>query len=503
MSRRSFPSDFIRLGQDALRNRGVIIVLLLILPITIYLVMNMTGSQSRAATSSIEAESGAVANPATVINDTSASGGKAIAFGALLTPTTPPTLAPSTKPSATLTPSGPLAVFSGAQGFGITTKAGRGGQILRVTNLNDSGAGSLRAALEATGPRTVVFEVSGTIPLSNHIYIRSPFITIAGQTAPSPGITLRNAGIQVEASDVLIQHLRIRVGDTTSIPVPDDRDAIAVLGPNAKNVVIDHNSFSWAVDENASTWYAGVNNVTFSNNIISEGLNNSLKGTPHSKGLLLGDFSKNVAVIGNLLADNAERQPLVKGDVSALIVNNVAYNVGFHVDTEILDQTESGSKPSLVSSVGNVYIKGANTRDGYKGMLAYGTVAGVKVYQADNIAIGGTVFVNQMPYNPIVTTPPVWTTPLTPLPGSQTEASIYAHTGARPKDRDAVDTRVVSETKSRTGKVIDSQSQVGGWPTLAQNKRAFTAPTNPNGDDDGDGYTNLEEVLQQMASALQ
>jgi hypothetical protein len=486
--------------QAITQNRLNMIIMLIVLPVVLYLAWTITRTQSKAATTAIEAEVGTIANPAAVINDANASGGKAIQFGSAALPS--PTIVPTSGP--TPTPGGPLAVFPGAQGFGITTKAGRGGQILRVTNLNDSGAGSLRAALEATGPRTVVFEVSGTIPLSNHIYIRSPFITVAGQTAPSPGITLRNAGIQVETNDVLIQHLRIRVGDTTSIPVPDDRDAIAVLGPNAKNVVIDHNSFSWAVDENASTWYAGVNNVTFSNNIISEGLNNSLKGTPHSKGLLLGDFSKNVSVIGNLMAHNAERQPLVKGDVSALIVNNVAYDVGFHVDTEILDQTESGSKPSVVSSVGNVYIKGpSNTRTDYKGMLAYGTVSGVKVYQTDNIAIGGTVFVNQMPYNPIVTTPPVWTTPLTPLPGSQTESSVYSHAGARPKDRDTVDTRIVTEAKNRTGKIIDSQTQVGGWPTLAQNKRAFTAPTNPNSDDDGDGYTNLEEVLQQMATALQ
>jgi len=477
--------------QNTLRNRVAIIILLIILPLMLYAVLRMTQTQSRAATSSIEAESGVLLGNVAVINDSGASGGKAVGFGSAISPTPTPT------------PGGPLSVFPGAQGFGTTTKAGRGGQILRVTNLNDSGVGSLRAALEATGPRTVVFEVSGTIPLSKHIYIRSPFITVAGQTAPSPGITLRNAGIQVEASDVLIQHLRIRVGDTTSIPVPDDRDAIAVLGPNAKNVVIDHNSFSWAVDENASTWYSGVNYITFSNNIISEGLNNSLKGTPHSKGLLMGDFSKNIAVIGNLLAHNAERQPLVKGDVSVLIVNNVAYNVGFHVDTEILDQTETGSKPSIVSSVGNVYIKGPNSRDSYKGMLTYGTVAGVKVYQTDNIAIGGTVFVNQMPYNPIVTTPPIWTTPLTPLPGSTVEAAVYAHAGARPKDRDTVDTRIINETKARTGRIIDSQSQVGGWPSLAQNQRAFVVPINPNSDTDGDGYTNLEEVLHQMASALQ
>jgi len=82
-------------------------------------------------------------------------------------------------------------------GFGTSTPAGRGGAILRVTNLNDAGAGSLRAALEATGPRTVIFEVGGMIDLSDDIYITSPYLTVAGQTAPSPGITLRYAGLQI------------------------------------------------------------------------------------------------------------------------------------------------------------------------------------------------------------------------------------------------------------------------------------------------------------------
>jgi hypothetical protein len=108
-----------------------------------------------------------------------------------------------------------LPVFPGAVGFGTTTYAGRGGQIIKVTNLNASGPGSLKTALETAGPRIIVFEVGGTIDwtdLGPHVTIRKPFVTIAGQTAPVPGINIKGSGIRFATHDVLIQHIRIRVG---------------------------------------------------------------------------------------------------------------------------------------------------------------------------------------------------------------------------------------------------------------------------------------------------
>src|SRR6476646_9353709 len=99
----------------------------------------------------------------------------------------------------------------GAAGFGMTTPAGRGGAVYRVTNINASGAGSLKACIDATGPRTCVFEVSGIIKLTTELTVRNGFLTIAGQTAPSPGIMIRGAAMKIHASDILIQHLRIRV----------------------------------------------------------------------------------------------------------------------------------------------------------------------------------------------------------------------------------------------------------------------------------------------------
>jgi hypothetical protein len=115
-----------------------------------------------------------------------------------------------------------------------------------------------------------------------------------------------------------------------------------------------------------------------------------------------------------------------------------------------------------------------------------------------------TLFTNWLTgYNPLVTTAPIWLNGFTPVSANLVEASVLANAGARPVDRDPVDARIIASVRNRTGQIIDSQNQVGGWPYLAQNTRPFVAPYSPNGDDDGDGYTNLEEVLQQMAHAVE
>ncbi len=395
----------------------------------------------------------------------------------------------------------PLPVFPGAEGFGTATPAGRGGTIIKVTNLNDSGSGSLRAAIQASGPRIVVFEVSGYINLAKDLKINNPFITIAGQTAPSPGISLKGAALRVRTHDVLVQHIRIRVGDDPRGPDPSNRDGFALDAAGVYNVVLDHISSSWAIDENANTWYPQ-HDVTISNCIISEGLSNSLhpKGA-HSKGMLIGDKAANVTFIDNLLAHNKERNPLIKGGASAIVLNNVMYNGGMSYLMYLND--DYGSGPSLVSAVGNVFIDGPNTPAG--AMAIYVTnkcQSGTEVYAADN-ASTDILFGYGTRFNPRVSSPPIWLSSLTVRLSSTVESWVLDHAGARPADRDAVDSRVVNEVKARTGHLIDSQNEVGGWPNLAVNHRTFHIPTNPNGDDDGNGYTNIEEVLQKMAAQVE
>lgn len=395
-----------------------------------------------------------------------------------------------------------LPVFPGAAGFGTRSPAGRGGKIVRVTSLHDHGAGSLRAALAETTPRTVVFEIGGTITLNSDLNVTSPFITIAGQTAPPPGITLKGAGLSIRTHDVLVQHLRVRVGDLAGGPPHEARDAINIIGPKAWNVVIDHVSTSWAIDENMSTWFE-VHDVTISNSIISEGLHHSRhnKG-PHSKGLLIGDRARNITVFRNLFAKNADRNPLIKGGSTVAIVNNLMYDSGDKKFIDMADDYASG--PSFVAAIGNVMIRGKDTPAGAAAVRVHKSVkAGTQIFLADN-DYKGQLLTYGTTFNPHTSHPIPYLTAMTPIiPSRQVEALVLSQAGARPGERDAVDMRIIEEVSSRTGRIIDSQQDVGGWPGALPTFRKFVAPAHPEGDDDRDGYTNLEEELYRLAMIVE
>src|SRR6188768_17298 len=230
-----------------------------------------------------------------------------------------------------------LPVIPGAAGFGMDTLAGRGGTVFKVTNLDADGAGSLKACIDAKGARTCVFEVSGAIRITSDLTIRNGQIRIAGQTAPSPGIIIRGAAILIYASDVLIQHIRVRTGDDPNGPDPDNRDSLKITGNSSKTVrrvVIDHCSFSWSIDEIASTW-GPHDDITFTNNILAEPLNDSLHpqydGTgrmPHGYGVLFGPAdNSSITFVGNLMAHIVERNPLSRA-TELVMVNNLIYNRG-------------------------------------------------------------------------------------------------------------------------------------------------------------------------------
>jgi hypothetical protein len=410
----------------------------------------------------------------------------------------------------TTTPQAAISIFPGAQGFGTETPAGRGGKILKVTNLNDSGTGSLRAALEASGPRIVVFEVSGTITLTNAIRIRNPYLTLAGQTAPSPGIAIKGSPLDIRTHDVLVQHIRSRLGDENPgrLP-PDSLDAMQIREnqstEHVANVVLDHVSLSWAVDENlglGGRYYS--HDITVSNSIISEGLSKSIhsKGE-HSKGILVGDRTKNVSLVGNLMAHNKDRNGACwKGDTSGVALNNLIYNSGTWSNYYFSDDYNSG--PASVSIVGNYFIDGINTpTSNYALRINSNISSGTKIYFTGNHISSGRLYKNSASYDPRVSSPPSWHPSLTIRDTSTVKSWILANAGARPADRDSVDKRIVNEVESRTGKIIDSQQEIGGWPALQKNYRSFTIPADPHGDDDGDGYTNIEEVLHQMAAQVE
>ena len=189
---------------------------------------------------------------------------------------------------------GPLPAFPGAEGVGTQTIGGRGGAVIKVTNLNDSGAGSLRAAVESTGPRIVVFETSGTINLISDLVVTNPFLTIAGQTSPN-GIIIAGRTTTIRTNDVVIRYLRFRTGvHNVAQNEKETLRALVIDGGNygnsgnalAYNIVIDHNSFSWSADQTLNVWNDAYD-VTLSWNFLAEPLTDEAPETNHAYSLSL------------------------------------------------------------------------------------------------------------------------------------------------------------------------------------------------------------------------
>lgn len=409
-------------------------------------------------------------------------------------------------------------VIPGGVGFGMNTPAGRGGAIIRVTNLNDSGPGSLRACVQASGPRYCIFEISGSIVLNSILEISNSNVTIAGQTAPAPGILIRGASFIISASDVLVQHLESRAGNTPNSSQVNEPLIINGRSGSSRNVVMDHCSFSWTTDENVST-YRIWDNVTISNSIISESLANTENGYA---ALIENDTSySKIAFIGNLFAHNHARNPRVEAP-GFIFVNNVIYDP----ETYVMFLYNRDGFVSNSSVVGNVVISGPNTTAPpfvtIDGSANNAMLPGSKLYLADNMASGVVADQWSMVRNQAsvtrsqleATSAPIWLAGLNPMKtsGGTVYDYVLTHAGSRPGERGTVDTRIISDVRNRTGGVIHCvvdngtslcAKNAGGWPNLAVNRRTLTVPNNPHGDDDNDGYTNVEEWLQAMAAAVE
>ncbi|MFP6583636.1 MAG: right-handed parallel beta-helix repeat-containing protein [Candidatus Hydrogenedentota bacterium] len=376
-------------------------------------------------------------------------------------------------------------------GFGTDTVAGNGGQVIRVTSLAESGAGSLREALETAGPRIVVFEVGGVIDLQQRgLSISEPFITIAGQTAPSPGITIIKGGLTIFTHDVLMQHISIRPGDAGQPKGSGwEPDGISTSGGDAFNIVIDHCSLTWAVDENLSASGpategpdATSHRITFSHCIIAEGLDDSshAKG-PHSKGSLIHDFVRDVSIIGCLYAHNDQRNPYFKAFTTGVIVNNVIYNPGswaiqlFYVQSEWVG-TGLTPENGRFSIVGNVLYHGVDTLNGLHMLGPFGDV-----YMHDNVAWDQNGVAAEIAYAIVVELdePPLWPEGLVSRLSSDTTEWVLQNVGARPGDRDPIDARIVATVRDRTGGIIDSQDDVGGYPSYSPTTRRLRVPEDP------------------------
>lgn len=389
-----------------------------------------------------------------------------------------------------------LLAFPEAQGAAAHTPGGRGGKILRVTTLAASGPGSLLAALETDGPRIVVFEVGGVIDFAQHeIKITKPYLTVAGQTAPTPGITLIRTGIDVATHDVVLQHVRVRTG---SADAPKrggwEPDAFSTL--SAHDVIVDHCSMTWAIDENLSAsgprftgktpeeWRRGTSyRVTFSNNIIAEGLKYSThsKGE-HSKGSLIHDNASDILIVGNLYAHNYERNPLFKGGVRGMVINNLIYNPGPRAVHYNLIAEEWRGQPYQVGQMallGNVLRGGPNTPPGLA-LFMLGGSGDIELYEDDNVAVDwvGRPFEKLGRYTNSSARIVPLARPALPfnvqlLHAADVQDAVIRNAGARPWDRDPVDARIVADTIEGRGEIIDDQSQVGGYPQYKETREPF------------------------------
>ncbi len=380
--------------------------------------------------------------------------------------------------------------FPGAEGWAAYTPGGRGGSVMRVTNLNASGPGSLAEAVGAAGPKIVVFEVGGIIDMKGRtLTVLRPYITIAGQTAPSPGITIINGNMSITTHDVIIQHIRVRPG-ASGKSAGWEPDGIATT--SAYNVIVDHCSVSWAVDENLSAsgprfdgstpddWRDNTSHtITFSNNIIAECLSYATheKGE-HSKGSLIHDNVTEMAIIKNLYAHNKQRNPLFKGGARGAVVNNYIYDPGdFAMRYALVTSEWEGYtyQTGMMSVVGNHLQYGPSSENPI--LLDMRDVP-AQIYLEDNIAkdrSGDDVPEWDGSASQRVYSPPHWHENIQTLSASEVRDFIVENAGARPWDRDEIDTRIIQEMLDGTGKIIDYETEVGGYPDYEMTRRPFDA----------------------------
>ncbi len=432
-------------------------------------------------------------------------------------------------PAATL-------AFPGAEGAGAYATGGRGGDVYRVTNLLDDDAnglpipGSLRYGVEtASGPRTIIFEVSGTIELTDRLKVSRPNLTFAGQTAPGDGICLKNWHVTMEANNVIMRYFRIRPGHGT-YNGNSAEDGLSI--GSGTNMIADHLSTSWGGDENLSCTRAA-DRVTVQWCIISEGLNYA----GHGYGSLIAPENPGTRISWhhNLYANNLGRTPRVGSRLFAAdfvfdYVNNVNYNWGTAGDWGAWGVVGGNPNEETVdlNFVNNYSIAGTNTTTTTTRNAALSSnFATTRIYQFGNLIdsdrdtsrdgvntgwgmFRGTYTQMAVPF-PIESSNAITTTDAT---------TAYFHVlnkAGAGLVRDPVDIRTVNNVRYQKGAIINDPGSVGGWPTLKSAKaprdtdgdgmadfweRAVALNTNvPDGNLDlnGDGYTQLEDYLNWLA----
>ncbi|MGP4042185.1 fibronectin type III domain-containing protein [Gracilibacillus sp. D59] len=406
-----------------------------------------------------------------------------------------------------------LLAFPGAEGFGQYTKGGRGGEVYHVTSYELTGPGTFHDALTTAGdtPRTIVFDISGNITIPQIIVRNKSNITIAGQTAPGDGVTIKGNNVRfIDSNDIIIRYMRFRLGK-------NDFQDDALYFEDSQNVIIDHSSFSWGTDENLSILSKDYDNpesknITVQWSVISEGL------LTHSMGGLIE--MNTITMHHNLYAHNNDRNPKTKGQID--FVNNVVYNWGQY---PYVAGGESGTK-GYGNVVGNYFIAGVNS-----GNPEYAVVRGNENYSLflennridsnKNGILDGTDTGTDMmeAERPSVIVDERFAYPLTNTEEpEEAYEHVLGHAGSS-LVRDSVDQRVIHDVRNQTGAIIGHENDVGGFPVLEKGTAPQDTdqdgmpdewelakgldPNNPedrNGDKSGNGYTNLEDYLNELAA---
>jgi hypothetical protein len=433
-------------------------------------------------------------------------------------------------------PQAKIPAFPGAEGGGAFTFGGRGGKVIVVTNLNDSGPGSFREACEQGGARIIVFNVAGIIHLKSPVSIRAPYVTIAGQTAPGDGVCIAGESVWVDTHDVVVRFMRFRRG-ATEVTRRDD----ALGGNGVGNIIFDHVSASWGLDENMSMYrhvYTKGDgakpeklptvNITMSNCIFSEALDTY----NHAFGSTIGGH--NSAFMRNLWSSNISRSPSVGMDGDFNFANNVIYNWWNR-------SADGGDDKSLFNFINNYYKPGpitpldqpighrilkpeasrdkAHPDDFGKAYVHGNIVEGNEAVTKDNWA--GGVQVRELPdcgefTSKIRVDQPFPMPKITIMPAKDAYTYVLEHVGATLPKRDAVDARIVKQVKenkiyyteggilhhpgekyvhqrlpvdSYKKGIITDPSQVGGYPEYKGT---------PYKDSDNDGMPDSWEIAHKL-----
>ncbi len=403
--------------------------------------------------------------------------------------------------------------FPGVEGFGKDATGGRGGKVIFVTNLNDTGTGSFRAAVTASGARIVVFKVSGNIELKSRINITNGNLTIAGQTAPGDGICIQNYEVVLSASNIIVRFMRFRLGDLF------EQETDAIWGRYQRNIVLDHCSMSWSVDE-AASFYAN-QNFTMQWCILSESLNESFHGKgDHGYGGIWG--GDKATFHHNLLAHHNSRNPRFNGGGRPGINNGPYLNEHVDYRNNVIynwrGNSAYGGENGNYNIVNNYYKPGPATpasknkrimevsretnvdyAPGYGKFFITGNfVSGNTTVTTDNWN-GGVDYASGVTKTLAQLTAAIESDIDTEHTADEAFESVLQYAGAS-LARDAVDARVVDEVRngtatfngSKTGYpgILDSQADVGGWPVLT----SLVAPI----DTDNDGMPDDWEIEMKL-----